>query len=286
MTLVARISADSDTGVSADNDTVVPWWSFTKTLIAATALAMVRDGDLVLDEELPGRDFTLRHLLQHRAGVADYGALTDYQAAVAREDDPWPVDVLLRNAGADRRRFKPGSGWEYSNTGYLLARQHLERVAGMALGPLLRKRLFEPLGVVCARIADRRRDLDGVMMIDCRSYDPRWVYHGLAVGPLRDAAGILHRLMTTDFLPWALRAEMSDGWHVENAGEGRPWLKASYGLGTMVGVSENGLSVVGHSGGGPGSTIAVYHVLDSRTSVAAFAAGTEMGATETRAFGL
>ncbi len=53
-------------------DAVVPWWSFTKTLISTAALALVRDGVLRLDDRLPERPYSLRMLLQHRAGLADY----------------------------------------------------------------------------------------------------------------------------------------------------------------------------------------------------------------------
>ena len=52
-----------------------PWWSFTKTVLAAAALALVADGRLSLDAPVRGRSFTLRHLLQHRAGLPEYGQL-------------------------------------------------------------------------------------------------------------------------------------------------------------------------------------------------------------------
>src|SRR5258708_10761012 len=61
----------------------VPWWSFTKTVIAAAALALVRDGKLGLDEAVPGRPFTLRQLLQHRAGLTTYGG-ENYLAEIGR----------------------------------------------------------------------------------------------------------------------------------------------------------------------------------------------------------
>jgi len=48
----------------------VPWWSFTKTILAAAAPALVRDGRLTLGRLVPNRPFTLRQLLQHRAGLA------------------------------------------------------------------------------------------------------------------------------------------------------------------------------------------------------------------------
>jgi hypothetical protein len=52
--------------------TIVPWWSFTKTVIAAAVLTLVRDGRLSLDDPVDGQPFTLRQLLQHRAGLPDY----------------------------------------------------------------------------------------------------------------------------------------------------------------------------------------------------------------------
>ncbi len=129
--------------ISDDADVVVPWWSFTKTLIAATALTMVRDGQLALDDALPGESFTLRQLLQHRAGLADYGSVTAYRGAVAAGEDAWPVDQLLHSVSALHAGIEPGH-FAYSNVGYLLVRQHLERVSGLGLDALIRRRLLEP----------------------------------------------------------------------------------------------------------------------------------------------
>jgi CubicO group peptidase (beta-lactamase class C family) len=81
-----------------------PWWSFTKTVLSAAALVLVRDGVLALDEALPDRPYTLRHLLQHRSGLANYGEVPRYHEAVARGDEAWPVPALLAHAEADRLR--------------------------------------------------------------------------------------------------------------------------------------------------------------------------------------
>jgi len=56
--------------------------------------------------------------------------------------------------------------------------------------------LLRPLDISGARIVRTRADLAGVAMESASSYHPGWVYHGLAVGPLRDAALLLDRLMT------------------------------------------------------------------------------------------
>jgi CubicO group peptidase (beta-lactamase class C family) len=267
-------------------DAVVPWWSFTKTLMSAAALALVRDGLLRLDDQLPGCPYTIRLLLQHRAGLADYGDLKSYRDAVSHDEDAWPSEVMMERVDAEQLRFKPGEGWAYSNIGYLMARKHLERLCGENIDVLLKRLVFDPLGVVGPRVALTRRGLEGVVPGNLRSYDPRWVYHGLAVGPLRDAALLLDRLLITDFLPVNLLAEMCGAWPVGGSIEGRPWRTTAYGLGVMTGTGRSGVRVIGHSGAGPGSVIAVYHHPDRSppSTVAAFLPEDDTGRVESAAF--
>jgi CubicO group peptidase (beta-lactamase class C family) len=51
--------------VGAESPAVVPWWSFTKTVLSVAALSLVRDGQVTLDEALWDEPFTLRQLLRH-----------------------------------------------------------------------------------------------------------------------------------------------------------------------------------------------------------------------------
>src|SRR5688572_12303948 len=115
--------ADGRIVSSRNGALVVPWWSFTKTVIAAAALMLVRDGYLSLDREIEKRGYTLRQLLQHTAGLTDYGALIAYHEAVLRNDEPWPATVMLQKAEAGRFRYEPGKSWGYSNIGYLAVRR-------------------------------------------------------------------------------------------------------------------------------------------------------------------
>src|SRR3954453_22274379 len=91
--VVAAAVVDGTVAVGDVADTPVPWWSFTKTVLAAAALVLVDAGRLTLDTPLAGRRYTLRQLLQHRAGVPDYGALAAYHDAVASVHSP-PMRVL------------------------------------------------------------------------------------------------------------------------------------------------------------------------------------------------
>jgi CubicO group peptidase (beta-lactamase class C family) len=264
----------------------VPWWSFTKTILAAAALALVRDGRSVLDYPLANRPFTLRQLLQHRAGLADYGDLTVYQEAVARGDEPWPISELLERTDADRLRYEPGQGWGYSNIGYLLVRQLIEKTTGEDLGTAVSRLVLCPLGIDEARIVLTKPELAGVAMGSAGSYHPGWVYHGVAVGPLRDAALLLDRLMTGALLPPDLLEAMGEMHLVSEPNPRRPWSRAGYGLGLMSGNTSGGHKVMGHTGGGPGSVIAVYHQPHTAPplTAAAFAFGDDMGQVEEMAF--
>jgi CubicO group peptidase (beta-lactamase class C family) len=259
--------------------TLAPWWSFTKTVIAAAALTLVRDGALGLDAAIDGEPYTLRQLLLHRAGLCDYGELRDYHAAVARGDKPWTVAEMLRRADAKRLRYEPANGWRYSNIGYLFAGGIVERAAGAPLAGVLARRIFEPLGLGTIRFAVTKADLISVKMGEARDYDPGWVYHGLLIGTLAEAALLLDRLLGGTLLPPHLIAEMLHAHAVEGAiVSGRPWRSPGYGLGVMMEIPDG---PVGHTGGGAGSSIAVYRSRNlTPQTVAVFAPRDDPGQVE------
>jgi CubicO group peptidase (beta-lactamase class C family) len=263
-------------------DATVPWWSFTKTVLAAAALSLVRDGLIGLDEGVPEGPFTLRQLLRHEAGLADYGELAGYHAAVARHETPWSAAEMLQRLDAARLRYPPGDGWRYSNVGYLFIVRLVERITGLRLEEALTQRVFAPLGLSRIRLATTRADLEGVKMGTASTYDPGWVYHGLLVGPLADAALCLDRLLGGHLLPQSLLREMQTARALGGPIAGRPWVSPGYGLGLMQGTVEGGITLSGHTGAGPGSVIAVYRCVDGgySASCAVFDESRNEGAVE------
>lgn len=193
---------------SLQADPCVPWWSFTKTVLAATALTLVRDGRLALDAALPETPCTLRQLLRHEAGLADYCELADYHVAVAKHEPAWPVDEMMQRLDGARLRYAPGADWRYSNVGYMLVARLIERATGLPLEEALRQQVLAPLGISAVRLASKRADLHGDYLGDSLNYDPGWVYHGLLIGPVSQAALLLDRLLAGALLPAELLQEM------------------------------------------------------------------------------
>lgn len=90
--------------------------------------------------------------------------------------------------------------------------------------------------------------------------------HGLLIGTPSSAALFLDRLLAGHLLPAPLLAAMREAHPLAFADPERPWKLASFGLGLMIGIGEPPGQYIGHTGGGPGSTSAVYqHANEHRT---------------------
>ncbi|WP_214347691.1 serine hydrolase domain-containing protein [Pseudomonas congelans] len=261
---------------------MAPWWSFTKTVLAATALSLVRDGLIGLDDPVSDQPFTLRQLLRHEAGLADYGELAEYHTAVANGEPAWPADEMMRRLDGTRLRYSPGNGWRYSNVGYSFIGRLIARLTDLTLDDAVSQRALAPLGISNVRFAKTRADLQTTHPGSTSNYDPAWVYHGLLIGPISQAALFLDRLLSTELLCAGLLQEMQTARALGGPIPGRPWITPGYGLGLMQGSIDGGYSLSGHTGCGPGSVIAVYRIGDSDVSAccAAFEVDTTEGAVE------
>jgi CubicO group peptidase (beta-lactamase class C family) len=53
--------------------------------------------------------------------------------------------------------FPPGSSWEYSDSGYVVLAEIIERLSGMKYADFLKKTIFEPLGMNHTVVYDERK---------------------------------------------------------------------------------------------------------------------------------
>lgn len=269
MTPHAAIIASGRLVIEGPEAAVWPWWSFTKTSIAALALRLDRAGVVALDDPCLEDGTTLRDLLLHRAGVANYTDWPDYRSAVAAGDTPWSRAEVIDRALAMPRDFPLRAGWRYSNSGYALAVSILETRAGADLPALLQDHVLGPAGVT-AQMPDTAEALAEATWTDTGGYHPHWVYHGLLIGTPAMAARLLHYLVPD--LP-------AQPIPLGGAIPGRPWTVTGYAEGQMFGRMESG-PARGHSGCGPFSTCAVYHFPDSGRTVATFTPGADEAPAE------
>lgn len=280
--MLSSLVVNGQLQIPGQTEQAVPWWSFTKTVLAATALSLVRDGLLRLDDAVLDQPFTLRQLLRHEAGLADYSELASYHAAVANSEPAWPADEMMQRLDGGRLRYSPGGGWRYSNVGYLLIGRLIEQLTELTLDEAVAQRALSPLGLTNVRFARTPADLQTTYPGNTAHYDPGWVYHGLLIGPVSQAALFLDRLLSAELFCKALLEQMQTARLLGGPIPGRPWITPGYGLGVMQGTVEGGHSLCGHTGCGPGSVIAVYHRCDGAASAccAVFEAGGSEGAVE------
>ncbi len=205
-----------------DQNALVPWWSITKSVLASAVLRLVELGAVDLDDRFDDWPFTVRQLLQHTSGLTNYGGPA-YQQAVSAGETVWPVDDLLRRRNARELLFAPGERWAYSNIGYLFLRQLIERTTESDLDAALNRLIFGPLRVARTGIAAGPVDMIQTLWGNPDNYDPRWVFHGLLIGPPVDAVTFLARLLGGELLSAASLAAMREARILGGALPGRPW---------------------------------------------------------------
>jgi D-alanyl-D-alanine carboxypeptidase len=240
----------------------VPWWSFTKTVLAAAALRLVDQGQVTLDDQLPEQRFSLRQLLRHTSGVRSYTDLDAYLTMVKNADPPWPAEEMLERVRVERPAFEPGTLWAYSNTGYHFVRTIIETTTGDPIQTALDRLIFAPLGIEGVIVGQTPADLDRSQWGNATRYDPRYVYHGLLIGPAIAAARTLHGILEGGILPSQLLDQMQKPIPLGHELPGRPGREFGYGIGLMIALEGPAGRSFGHTGHDWTSVDAVYHFPD------------------------
>ncbi len=229
--------------------------SISKQFTAAALLMLEDEGKLSLDDTVAkwipgitdGDKITIRQLLSHTSGLQDYWP-QDYMFA-AMEKPVAPQGIVDRWAKKPLD-FVPGSQWQYSNTGYVVAGLIAEKAAGKPLLTYLQEKIFKPLGM---KAIDQDKAVG-------KNYPQG--YHRLALGPVRVAqppaygwlfaAGELS-MSAGDLAKWDI-ARMNrtllpaDDWQAQET----PYVmtngkSTNYGLGVTIG-TDKGRKFIEHSG--------------------------------------
>jgi D-alanyl-D-alanine carboxypeptidase len=127
--------------------------SITKVFVAVVILQLVEEGRLGLDDPvaryLPdaatGR-VTLRELLNHTSGLPDYSQAAGLgKELLEHRDRRWSPAEVLALVARDKPQFPPGTGYQYSNTDYVVLAEVISVATGANWAQQVRERLLDPL---------------------------------------------------------------------------------------------------------------------------------------------
>ncbi|KDN88145.1 beta-lactamase [Kitasatospora cheerisanensis KCTC 2395] len=258
------------TGAKVPADGQVRIGSNTKAFVAVVVLQLVAEGRIGLDapvdsylpglvhgEGIDGRLITVRQLLQHTSGLADYTTFLD----VSGPEQYFEPRELLDLALAHPPDFAPGTGWKYSNTGYLVAGLIVQKVTGRPLGEQITRRVIDRIGLrhtyfpAQGELMIRERHPHGYVLgepgrppLDITEMDPSWAWAaGAVVSTGADLNRFFAALIGGELLPPAQLAQMRTTVPAPYLGPG-----ARYGLGLASRPLPCGGLFWGHGGSIPG----------------------------------
>ena len=174
-------TANLEYDISITTTTIFDIASVSKQFAAFAIATLAHNGKLSLDDDirtyLPGMpDFgntiTLRHLLHHTSGLRDW-VQSLVIAGVIMEDVISFKHILKMARHQKALNFKPGEAYLYSNMGYNLLAEIVERVTGDSFRDWTDTNIFKPLAMTNSHFHD-----DHQMILKNRAYSYQAVENG------------------------------------------------------------------------------------------------------------
>jgi D-alanyl-D-alanine carboxypeptidase len=222
-----------------------------------------------------GRRITVRQLLAHRSGLADYADDADFvRRTVAQPRRRWTPRELVGVALAEGPVSRPGERFAYASTNYVLLGMVVERATGTSLERQLRRRIIAPLGLEDTTFASDLRhsgryahgyapsEYDGIVgslatARDRSTVSTSWAWAaGSIVSTASDLSRFFGAVLQGRLLPPRLLELM------------RPAPGSRYGLGLAAFRTPCG-TAIGHTGALLGTVSAAWSSPDGRRRVVA-----------------
>lgn len=299
--------ADREAGAPMTPDTPMLAASIGKTFVAMTVLMLEDEGLLsatdTVARHLGDRDWfgrlpnhatiTVRDLLRHGSGLPDHVHLETFQtemgARMAGGGAAIGPEEALAFVQDAEPPFPAGSGWAYTDTGYLLLGLVIEDVSGRSFYDLVDTRFLDPLGLDDTAPSDRP-DLPGLAVgyvaednpfgLPPRTadvsgrllWDPamEWTGGGF-LSTSRDLAAWGHALFAGAAIEAPYLDRLLDGIPVSPDAPG-----ILYGAGVAIYADTPRGPVYGHGGWIPGYVSSLRHYADHGVTVA-FQINTDVG---------
>lgn len=265
-----------------------------KTFAAATALQLVKEGKIGLDDKIEkylgkepwfdrlpnATDITVRQLMNHTSGLVRYEFKETFTKALTT--DPmkvWTPEERLAFLFDEKPAFEAGKGWDYSDTNYIVLGMIIERVTGKSFYDEANKRLIKKL-----RLTDTIPQRGPVMKGVVQGYagpnnpfggnDEMMVNGKFVINPQLEWTGGGYASTSEDLARWAkmmyegkaydasLLPQVLDGVAAPMLGK-----ESKYGLGVIIRKTQAGTSY-GHSGFFPGYMTDMMYFPEQKIAVA------------------
>jgi len=151
-------TANLDTGEPARHDLVGRVGGATQTLVATALLQLVDENELSLDDtieqHLPGLipwgdRATVRHLLNHTAGIEDFQELRRFKDKNEYLAERWttfaPSDLI--RIAVECGQVAPIGTWYFGFTNFVAVGMIIEKLTGATVQEEVTRRIIEPLGM-------------------------------------------------------------------------------------------------------------------------------------------
>jgi D-alanyl-D-alanine carboxypeptidase len=291
---------DRVSGAAMDTTARFRIGSVSKTFSSVVLLQLVDEGRLELDAPvnrylpglLPDDRITVRHLLTHRSGLAEY---TDAMFAKtvpgfeAVRNRVFTYQELLDLSLAEPRTTEPGAAYKYSNANFVVVGMLIEKVTGTSAAKQYEQRVIKPLRLSHTSYVHPRARIDGTHvrgylhpdeagapLVDSTEQTASWAQTaGAVISDPADLNTFTTALMRGRLLSPRMLDAMTTVTPTDTAGT------RFYGLGLRRYDLSCGTQVYGHTGTVQGYYTYAFATRDGRRALSAMANTSNRGAANT-----
>ena len=269
--------AKLEDGIVNTPDKIFDIGSVSKQFTATCVAMLVRDGKVRVEDdirnylpEMPAyeKPVTVGHLLHHTSGIRDYNALLSLAGFRPESDSPTVEESAEIIRRQKKLNYTPGDEYSYTNSGFFLLSQIVERVSGKSLNAFAQERIFKPLGMTRTLFQEDHTQIikdratgytqsDGVFKINMSNWDETG--DGNVYTTVRDLA-----LWDQAFYTGALGKDLMD--MIQTTGVLNSGKAIDYAWGLVIS-DYKGLKVVEHGGAWVGFRAALVRFPEQRFSV-------------------
>ena len=259
--------------------------SVSKQFTSVAVMKLKQEGKLDYDQKVssilndfPHDNITIKHLLQHTSGIADYIKIINQNYV---PQNSTKRNILGNNEILDifynsnpKLKFQPGEKYEYSNTGYLVLASIVEEVSKQHFREFLKENIFDPLNMNNTLLYSYKEGYDSDMPNRVFGYSLNEDKDGYElndyhiVNDVRGDGGIYSTI--NDLFKWNMalldykvvpKKLLDEAWRVGTLNNGEDF---GYGYGWVIGERTKPKSVF-HSGGWVGFVTYLYNEIDTKS---------------------